>query len=87
MHWCWAFCRKLNRFKDKDVDDILALLPHLNYSGFSTATGGNSEASAEKLWAWIEKSCPAQIKHWQERRLEETIRERILDVTSTFVPE
>ena len=87
MHWCWAFCRKLDRFNGRDKGDILALLPYLEHPALSIAQEGNAQGAADKLWAWIEESCAVQIASWQMHQVEEIIRERVLEVANAFVPE
>lgn len=84
MEWCWVFCCKLERFSEKDKNDILALLPYLKHPALSIAQKGNDKGAAEELWSWIKKSCPLQIMNWEVRKYEARIQERIAVVVEAF---
>lgn len=57
MEWCWAFCCKLNRFVQKDKEDVVALLAYLEHPMLPIAQKGDIEGAGEKLWSWVEGSC------------------------------
>ncbi len=85
MEWCWAFCCKLNHFNKQDVEDIHVLLTHINHSVLQTVEMGDIMGAIEELWIWVEISCPLQALSWCRHHLEETIRDKIHEVTKDFV--
>jgi hypothetical protein len=64
-----VFCSKLDRFTDKDKEDIVAVL---------TAQKGEVNGGTQQLWTWIERSCAVQIANWKLRDFE-TVKERLFE--------
>jgi hypothetical protein len=84
MEWCWSFCRKLDRFNEKDKKDIKALLTYLNHPAIAIAQKGDVKKAENRLANWIKKSCLLQLLDWGRRNMVEKILLRIAEVAKEF---